>query len=97
MPWISEGHSEPTMLNLTSPEALWVNLTSVGAALGIQVHWRPGIPLTLSLGYGYHPNETSYDAKLTFHQWLLQVVTSGQLLKLLPGNATSSKLENQKP
>ena len=63
MPWISEGHSEPTMLNLTSPEALWVNLTSVGAALGIQVHWRPGIPLTLSLGYGYHPNETSYDAK----------------------------------
>ncbi|XP_002917769.2 LOW QUALITY PROTEIN: polycystic kidney disease protein 1-like 2 [Ailuropoda melanoleuca] len=63
LPRLSEGHSEPTVLNLTSPEALWVNLTSDGAALGIQLHWRPDIPLILSLGYGYHPNETSYDAK----------------------------------
>ncbi|KAM5297461.1 LOW QUALITY PROTEIN: polycystin-1-like protein 2 [Glossophaga mutica] len=63
LPRLSEGHSEPTVLNLISPEALWVNLTSEGTALGIQLHWRPDIPLTLSLGYGYHPNETSYDAK----------------------------------
>ncbi|XP_053762669.1 polycystic kidney disease protein 1-like 2 [Panthera pardus] len=64
LPRLSKGHSEPTVLNLTSPEALWVNLTTDGAALGIQLHWRPDIPLTLSLGYGYHPNETSYDAKV---------------------------------
>ncbi|KAF3817624.1 hypothetical protein GH733_012911 [Mirounga leonina] len=63
LPQLLEGHSEPTVLNLTSPEALWVNLTSDGAALGIQLHWRPDIPLILSLGYGYHPNKTSYDAK----------------------------------
>ncbi|XP_016052978.1 PREDICTED: polycystic kidney disease protein 1-like 2 [Miniopterus natalensis] len=63
LPRLSEGHSEPTVLNLTSPEVLWVNLTSGGAALGIHLHWRPDIPLTLSLGYGYHPNKTSYDAK----------------------------------
>ncbi|XP_072588067.1 polycystin-1-like protein 2 [Vulpes vulpes] len=63
LPRLLEGHSEPTVLNLTSPEALWVNLTSDRAALGIQLHWRPAIPLILSLGYGYHPNETSYDAK----------------------------------
>ncbi|VCX06398.1 unnamed protein product, partial [Gulo gulo] len=53
LPRLSEGHGEPTVLNLTSPEALWVNLTSDGAALGIQLHWRPDIPLILSLGYGY--------------------------------------------
>nr|KAF6411309.1 hypothetical protein HJG63_015372 [Rousettus aegyptiacus] len=57
------GHSEPTVLNLISPEALWVNLTLRGVALGIQLHWRPDIPLMLCLGYGYHPNKTSYDAK----------------------------------
>lgn len=51
------------MLNLSRPEALRVNLTSGSAALGIQLHWRPDAPLTLSLGYGYHPNETSYDAQ----------------------------------
>ncbi|KAM8774755.1 LOW QUALITY PROTEIN: polycystin-1-like protein 2 [Rhynchonycteris naso] len=63
LPRPSEGHSEPTMLNLTSPEALWsLNPTSKGAALGIQLH-KPDIPLTLSLGYSYHPNKTSYDAK----------------------------------
>ncbi|XP_053067305.1 polycystic kidney disease protein 1-like 2 isoform X2 [Acinonyx jubatus] len=64
LPRLSKGHSEPTVLNLTSPEALWVNLTTDGAALGIQLHWRPDIPLMLSMGYGYHPNETSYDTKV---------------------------------
>ncbi|XP_006888947.1 PREDICTED: polycystic kidney disease protein 1-like 2 [Elephantulus edwardii] len=59
-------HSEPTVLNLSSSEALQVNLTSGEAALGIHLHWRPRVPLTLSLGYGYHPNETSYDAKAYF-------------------------------
>ncbi|XP_046290740.1 polycystin-1-like protein 2 isoform X1 [Marmota monax] len=58
-----EGHSEPTVLSLTSSEALWVNVTSKEAALGIQLHGRPRVPLTLSLGYGYHPNKTSYDAQ----------------------------------
>ncbi|KAM7058305.1 LOW QUALITY PROTEIN: polycystin-1-like protein 2 [Molossus nigricans] len=62
LPRLSE-HGEPTVLNLTRPEALWVNLTSAGAAVGIQLHWRPNIPLTLSLGYGCHPDKTSYDAK----------------------------------
>ncbi|XP_039744757.1 polycystic kidney disease protein 1-like 2 [Pteropus medius] len=56
-------YSEPTVLNLISPEALWVNMTLRGMALGIQLHWRPDIPLMLCLGYGYHPNKTSYDAK----------------------------------
>ncbi|XP_040592237.1 polycystic kidney disease protein 1-like 2 isoform X2 [Mesocricetus auratus] len=62
LPRISE-HSKPTMLSLATPEALWVNVTAGEAALGIQLHWGPGVPLTLSLGYGYHPNETSYDAQ----------------------------------
>ncbi|XP_028731528.1 polycystic kidney disease protein 1-like 2 isoform X2 [Peromyscus leucopus] len=62
LPRISE-HSKPTMLSLATPEALWVNVTAGEAALGIQLHWGPGVPLTLSLGYGYHPNETSYDVQ----------------------------------
>ncbi|XP_037372114.1 polycystic kidney disease protein 1-like 2 [Talpa occidentalis] len=64
LPRLSEGHSEPAVLNLTRPEALWVNLTSTGAALGIHLHWRPDVPLVLSLGFGYHPNESSFDAKV---------------------------------
>ncbi|XP_012602024.2 polycystin-1-like protein 2 [Microcebus murinus] len=63
LPRPSEGHREPTVLHLTRPEALRVNVTSGEAALGIQLHWGPGVPLTLSLGYGYHPNATSYDAQ----------------------------------
>ncbi|XP_003938130.2 polycystin-1-like protein 2 [Saimiri boliviensis] len=63
LPRHPQGHSKPTVLNLTSPEALWVNVTSGEAALGIQLHWRPDITLTLSLGYGYHPNESSYDVQ----------------------------------
>ncbi|XP_011943420.1 PREDICTED: polycystic kidney disease protein 1-like 2 isoform X1 [Cercocebus atys] len=63
LPRHSQGHSQPTVLNLTSPEALWVNVTSGEATLGIQLHWRPDIALTLSLGYGYHPNKSSYDAQ----------------------------------
>ncbi|ELW62970.1 Polycystic kidney disease protein 1-like 2 [Tupaia chinensis] len=63
LPRLPEGHSGPTVLSLTNPEALWVNLTSGEAALGVQLHWRPGVALTLRLGYGYHPNETSYDAQ----------------------------------
>ncbi|KAK2085511.1 Polycystic kidney disease protein 1-like 2 [Saguinus oedipus] len=63
LPRHPQGHSKPTVLNLTSPEALWVNVTSREAALGIQLHWRPDITLTLSLGYGYHPNKSSYDAQ----------------------------------
>ncbi|XP_051024689.1 polycystic kidney disease protein 1-like 2 isoform X2 [Acomys russatus] len=62
LPRISE-HSKPTMLSLGTPEVLWVNVTVGDAALGIQLHWGPGVPLTLRLGYGYHPNETSYDAQ----------------------------------
>lgn len=51
------------MLSLATPETLWVNMTAREAALGIQLHWGPDVPLTLSLGYGYYPNETSYDAQ----------------------------------
>lgn len=51
------------MLTLATCEALLVNVTAWDRALGIQLHWGPGVPLTLSLGYGYHPNETSYDAQ----------------------------------
>lgn len=51
------------MLSLATPETLWVNLTVREAALGIQLHWGPDVPLTLSLGFGYYPNETSYDAQ----------------------------------
>lgn len=51
------------MLSLASREALSVNVTAGDTALGIQLHWGPGVPLILSLGYGYHPNETSYDAQ----------------------------------
>ncbi|KAM9046589.1 LOW QUALITY PROTEIN: polycystin-1-like protein 2 [Megaptera novaeangliae] len=65
LPRLSERHSEPTVLNLTRPETLWVNLASGGVALGIQLHCRPDIPLVLSLGYG-HPNETSYNAQAHF-------------------------------
>ncbi|XP_062032025.1 polycystin-1-like protein 2 [Lepus europaeus] len=63
LPRLSEGNSEPTVLSLISPGALWVNVTSGEAALGIQLHWHPGIPLTLSLGYGFHPNTTHYDVQ----------------------------------
>ncbi|XP_004626039.1 polycystic kidney disease protein 1-like 2 [Octodon degus] len=58
-----EGHSAPTVLNLTRGEVLQVNVTSRASALGVQLHWGPGVPLTLSLGYGYRPNATSYDAQ----------------------------------
>ncbi|XP_008063168.1 polycystic kidney disease protein 1-like 2 [Carlito syrichta] len=63
LPQLSGGPGEPTELRLTRTEALRVNVTSGKAALGVQLHWRPGVPLTLRLGYGYHPNETSYDAQ----------------------------------
>ncbi|KAM6223807.1 polycystin-1-like protein 2 [Rhynchocyon petersi] len=63
LPRLSEGNIEPAVLNLTGLEALRVNLTSGEAVLGIHLHWKPRIPLTLSLGYDYYPNETSYDAK----------------------------------
>lgn len=44
------------------------------------------------------PRLTATMPKLTFHQWLFQVVTSSdQFLKLLPGSVTSLKLEHQKP
>nr|Q7TN88.1 RecName: Full=Polycystin-1-like protein 2; Short=Polycystin-1L2; AltName: Full=PC1-like 2 protein; AltName: Full=Polycystic kidney disease protein 1-like 2; Flags: Precursor [Mus musculus]AAO32797.1 polycystic kidney disease 1-like 2 [Mus musculus] len=62
LPRIS-AHIEPKMLSLASREALSVNVTAGDTALGIQLHWGPGVPLILSLGYGYHPNETSYDAQ----------------------------------
>ncbi|KAK2505456.1 hypothetical protein MC885_012343, partial [Smutsia gigantea] len=62
LPGLSEGHNEPAVLNLSSPEALGVDLTS-WAALGSQLPWRPDMALTLSLGYGCHPNETSYNAR----------------------------------
>ncbi|XP_021494524.1 polycystin-1-like protein 2 isoform X1 [Meriones unguiculatus] len=61
LPRISEH--KPTMLSLATPEALWVNVTTGDASLGIQLHWGPRVSLTLRLGYGYHPNETSYDAQ----------------------------------
>ncbi|KAM6177463.1 polycystin-1-like protein 2 [Erethizon dorsatum] len=63
LPRPPEGHSAPTMLNLTGAEVLQVNVTLRGSALGVQLHWGPGVPLTLSLGYGYHPNSTSYDTQ----------------------------------
>ncbi|XP_052023259.1 polycystic kidney disease protein 1-like 2 [Apodemus sylvaticus] len=62
LPRIS-AHIEPQMLSLATRDALSVNVTAGDTALGIQLHWGPGVPLTLSLGYGYHPNETSYDAQ----------------------------------
>nr|XP_003462903.1 polycystic kidney disease protein 1-like 2 [Cavia porcellus] len=63
LPRPPEGHSAPTLLNLTRAEVLQVNVTSPGSALGVQLHGGPGVPLRLSLGYGYHPNATSYDAQ----------------------------------
>ncbi|GAB1293700.1 Polycystic kidney disease protein 1-like 2 [Apodemus speciosus] len=57
------AHIEPQTLSLATRDALSVNVTAGDTALGIQLHWGPGVPLTLSLGYGYHPNETSYDAQ----------------------------------
>ncbi|XP_021075889.1 polycystic kidney disease protein 1-like 2 [Mus pahari] len=62
LPRIS-AHIEPKMLSLATREALLVNVTARDTTLGIQLHWGPEVPLTLSLGYGYHPNETSYDAQ----------------------------------
>ncbi|XP_028608529.1 polycystic kidney disease protein 1-like 2 [Grammomys surdaster] len=62
LPRIS-AHIKPKMLSLATREALLVNVTARDTALGIQLDWRPGVPLTLCLGYGYHPNETSYDAQ----------------------------------
>jgi hypothetical protein len=50
-------------MSLATPETLWVNVTTGEVALGVQLHWRPDVPLTLSLGYGYRPNGTSYDAR----------------------------------
>ncbi|KAM4833715.1 polycystin-1-like protein 2 [Thomomys bottae] len=58
-----EEPREPTVLSLVPPGVLWVNVTKGEAALGIQLQGRPDLPLTLRLGYGYHPNETCYDAQ----------------------------------
>ncbi|XP_005409414.1 PREDICTED: polycystic kidney disease protein 1-like 2 isoform X2 [Chinchilla lanigera] len=63
LPRPPEGHTTPSVLNLTGAEVLQVNRTSRRSALGVQLHWGPGVPLTLSLGYGYHPNATSYDVQ----------------------------------
>ncbi|EHB03284.1 Polycystic kidney disease protein 1-like 2 [Heterocephalus glaber] len=63
LPRPAEGHTSPTVLNLTGAKVLWVNVTTRASALGIRLHWGPGIPLTLSLGYGYHPNATNHEAQ----------------------------------
>ncbi|XP_004690218.1 PREDICTED: polycystic kidney disease protein 1-like 2 [Condylura cristata] len=80
LPRLSEGHSEPAVLNLARPEALWVNLTSTGAALGIHLHWRPDVPLVLSLGFGYHPNESHFDTKVHLPSTVVPEVPSTWIL-----------------
>ncbi|XP_048210684.1 polycystic kidney disease protein 1-like 2 [Perognathus longimembris pacificus] len=63
LPRRAEGLGEPAVLSLAPGGALRVNVTARGAALGIQLHGRPALPLVLSLGYGHHPDETSYRAQ----------------------------------
>lgn len=55
-----------------------MNVTSGQVALGIQLHWRPGIPLILSLGSGFHPNITNYNAQIRLPPAAAPEGSSGQ-------------------
>ncbi|XP_042294389.1 polycystic kidney disease protein 1-like 2 isoform X2 [Sceloporus undulatus] len=50
-----------SVLSLQDFSALQVNVTSTNASLVIHLELDQNIPLTLYLGYGYHPNETDYE------------------------------------
>ncbi|KAF7242704.1 Polycystic kidney disease protein 1-like 2, partial [Varanus komodoensis] len=61
LPRSSPVQEERNVLRLRDSGALQVNVTSVNASLVIHLELDQNIPLILYLGYGYHPNETSYD------------------------------------
>uniref|UniRef100_A0A8C5LJS9 Polycystin-1-like protein 2 n=1 Tax=Jaculus jaculus TaxID=51337 RepID=A0A8C5LJS9_JACJA len=81
LPRLLEEHTEPTMLSLATPEALWLNVTTGDAALGIQLLWGPAVPLTLSLAYGCHPSQTRCDAQTH----LLPATAAGELATWILG------------
>ncbi|XP_062997536.1 polycystin-1-like protein 2 [Elgaria multicarinata webbii] len=61
LPRNSAIQDDKSMLSLGDFNALQVNVTSVNASLVFHLELDQNIPLTLYLGYGYHPNETDYD------------------------------------
>ncbi|XP_072487409.1 polycystin-1-like protein 2 [Notamacropus eugenii] len=67
LPRFTKLKDTQTVLNLTTSATLQVNMTSGNASLVIHLEWDFDLPLTLYLGYGYHPNETSYDVKTHLH------------------------------
>uniref|UniRef100_A0A4X2LHG8 Polycystic kidney disease protein 1-like 2 n=1 Tax=Vombatus ursinus TaxID=29139 RepID=A0A4X2LHG8_VOMUR len=67
LPRFTKLKDTQTVLNLTTSATLQVNMTSGNASLVIHLEWDFDLPLTLYLGYGYHPNETNYDVKTHLH------------------------------
>ncbi|XP_029466481.1 polycystic kidney disease protein 1-like 2 [Rhinatrema bivittatum] len=63
LPRASVPQEDRSLLNLGNFSALQINVTSSNASLVIHLELEWEIPLMLYLGYGYHPNETSYDVK----------------------------------
>uniref|UniRef100_A0ABM5EUS9 Polycystin-1-like protein 2 n=1 Tax=Pogona vitticeps TaxID=103695 RepID=A0ABM5EUS9_9SAUR len=66
------------VLILGNSSALQVNVTSANTSVVIHLEMDQNIPLTLYLGYGYHPNETDYELMIhlpyngdEIHSWIL--------------------------
>uniref|UniRef100_A0A8D0GTB2 Polycystin 1 like 2/pseudo n=1 Tax=Sphenodon punctatus TaxID=8508 RepID=A0A8D0GTB2_SPHPU len=63
LPRTSATPEEKSLLDLGNFSALQVNVTSVNTSLVIHLEAEQAVPLIVYLGYGFHPNETSYDMK----------------------------------
>ncbi|XP_077166400.1 polycystin-1-like protein 2 isoform X2 [Paroedura picta] len=61
LPRSLENQEDRSLLDLGNFSALQVNVTSANTSLVIHLELDQNIPLTLYLGYGYHPNETDHD------------------------------------
>ncbi|NXO04337.1 PK1L2 protein, partial [Rhinopomastus cyanomelas] len=63
LPRLSATTEDKILLNLGNFSTFQVNITSEITSIVIHLEAEHDIPLTLYLGYGYHPNETNYDMK----------------------------------
>uniref|UniRef100_A0A8C3UZT0 PK1L2 protein n=1 Tax=Catharus ustulatus TaxID=91951 RepID=A0A8C3UZT0_CATUS len=63
LPHLSATQEDKILLKLGNYSTFQVNVTSENTSIVIHLECEHDIPLILYLGYGYHPNETTYDIK----------------------------------
>ncbi|NXC21025.1 PK1L2 protein, partial [Corythaeola cristata] len=63
LPRLSSTQEDKILLNLGNFSTFQVNVTSENTSIVINLESEHDIPLILYLGYGYRPNETTYDTR----------------------------------